>query len=727
LADGTAAAGSSLLYARQDHVHPTDATRLGTANNLADLANAGAARTNLGLGGAAVLNVGAVMGTVAAGDDPRITGAQPAATLGGGVVTAAGAPAPRTLSARFADRVSVKDFGAAGNGVADDTAAINAACAAGRMVLMPAGTYNVSAALNVASCALVGEDRGLVTIVVTASAVAVQMSGTSPRFQGITLNSASGHAAGYGIEVMPATYGAAIDQVTLTGAFPDNGIVLNDCVSTHIKQVDVRAPTTGVAPGAALWITGGAADTFIDALNTYSWTAGVRISYGSGIYGQRIDCVSGVNGIVMDPAAGQSIFGAFLTAVLADTNSSHGWWFKGVGNITDVAIAEAWASNNGGSGVRFDNPNVNAVDISASRSIGSQLNGIDIEAGANISVTGSQITDNSLAGSGLYDGVVVSTAANQVRITGCLIGFGGTFAAPSPGLNTANRQRYGINASPTGTGDTRALTFIGNQLPGNVTAALNLPTGAGIIQSGNSDQNGLIAGTYATASNPSFNGNVEITGDGSAPHAFLRVSSGNFQVVSSDYSTVLLDLTPAADLVINNSVASVALNVQASQTTRWSLSGGDTLGLTAYNARGNALGTVLTVNNATQAVTFNQALAAPTAAAGTATTQVATTAFVAGAVQGTGVLISAGPSYSMGIADRFVMVRKPVGSATSIVLPTSPPNWTAYVIKDAAGSAAANVITITGSAPIDGSASFVINQAYESVTLMFNGVDWSII
>jgi hypothetical protein len=81
----------------------------------------------------------------------------------------------------------------------------------------------------------------------------------------------------------------------------------------------------------------------------------------------------------------------------------------------------------------------------------------------------------------------------------------------------------------------------------------------------------------------------------------------------------------------------------------------------------------------------------------------------------------------MGIADRFVMVRKPVGSATSIVLPTSPPNWTAYVIKDAAGSAAANVITITGSAPIDGSASFVINQAYESVTLMFNGVDWSII
>lgn len=52
------------------------------AGNLAGLADPSIARTNLNLGGAAVLNVGTTAGTVAAGDDARIASAvQPGAPL----------------------------------------------------------------------------------------------------------------------------------------------------------------------------------------------------------------------------------------------------------------------------------------------------------------------------------------------------------------------------------------------------------------------------------------------------------------------------------------------------------------------------------------------------------------------------------------------------------------------------------------------------------------------
>ena len=57
----------------------------------------------------------------------------------------------KTLNDKMQDLVSVKDFGAVGDGVADDTAAIQAgidlACQYGGCVYLPAGTYKISSAL----------------------------------------------------------------------------------------------------------------------------------------------------------------------------------------------------------------------------------------------------------------------------------------------------------------------------------------------------------------------------------------------------------------------------------------------------------------------------------------------------------------------------------------------------------------------------------------------------
>ena len=56
-------------------ISPTDVGALAISNNLSDLNNASTSRTNLGLGNSAVLNVGTITGTIAAGDDSRIVNA----------------------------------------------------------------------------------------------------------------------------------------------------------------------------------------------------------------------------------------------------------------------------------------------------------------------------------------------------------------------------------------------------------------------------------------------------------------------------------------------------------------------------------------------------------------------------------------------------------------------------------------------------------------------------
>jgi len=70
-------------------------------------------------------------------------------------VTSTGSSTARTLAARFADQVNVKDFGAAGDGATDDTAAIQAAIAfaetyaGGAGVYFPPGFYKISSTLRV--------------------------------------------------------------------------------------------------------------------------------------------------------------------------------------------------------------------------------------------------------------------------------------------------------------------------------------------------------------------------------------------------------------------------------------------------------------------------------------------------------------------------------------------------------------------------------------------------
>lgn len=66
------------------------------------------------------------------------------ADLGGGFIQTGTSAVQRRVEDKLADVVSVKDFGAVGDGVADDTASIQAAVNTGKAVFLPKGVYKLA-------------------------------------------------------------------------------------------------------------------------------------------------------------------------------------------------------------------------------------------------------------------------------------------------------------------------------------------------------------------------------------------------------------------------------------------------------------------------------------------------------------------------------------------------------------------------------------------------------
>ena len=94
-----------------------------------------------------------------------ITGSKTFSSLFGNAL-ATGSTTARTLANRFADVINVKDFGALGDGVADDTTAIQAAVAQSenKALYFPSGTYIVSNVIFLKSNSVVYGEPGNTTL-----------------------------------------------------------------------------------------------------------------------------------------------------------------------------------------------------------------------------------------------------------------------------------------------------------------------------------------------------------------------------------------------------------------------------------------------------------------------------------------------------------------------------------------------------------------------------------
>ena len=91
------------------------------------------------------------------------------------------------------------------------------------------------------------------------------------------------------------------------------------------------------------------------------------------------------------------------------------------------------------------------------------------------------------------------------------------------------------------------------------------------------------------------------------------------------------------------------------------------------------------------------------------------------------VLFPASP-YTVVTADDYISCDV-TGGAITVKLPNAPVVGKVWIIKDKVGLAASNNTTITtvgGAVLIDGATSYVLNTAYESANVIFNGTSYEI-
>ena len=602
----------------------------------------------------------------------------------------------RTVHQKLQDLVSVKDFGATGNGTTDDTTAIQAAIyyaqTNGGCVYLPAGIYVISSSLNVQinsgglpllRPSIRGDGAGATTILQTANASGLVITGYTSN---------------------PADYMDLEDftlQSNAVGGY-GNGISFSDSAFVNIDNVEVLGWENGVYG--------------IDALSmTFT-----RLVSRFNINGFRFESSGSGTGYTSEPNA------ITMLGCTIGNNTNYGGWVVGAGTFTFVggsieANGESTTTLSTKWGLRITNSGGNFDQQSA---VGISLQGVYFEGnggqanlwieqsvsrpGMSGSVVGCSfvVLGSSYPAASVYLTATNSAYAFPIAFTGC--GWSGlnvyTPSATRPTINNVssvyplaltgcsfysttdqykqgapNRYEgnveavgyYDLNGNPIGSGGTGSLNTV---LTVGNTSTLN-----GIF-GGNGTSTGVLIGTKTYNS-------VNYAGIGAYPTTLYLANSAtnsttyaveftnaNFQPAVDSSAGTALTLGAAArrwnGFYLNNSFNwnSYAIPAPGGSTTTflrndgtWAVPSGSGGGVTSFNTRPGAV-TLLSAD-VTAALTYT-----PLSNAGTFSTSGYT-------LLNSGSIIALGNSSGQGIFINAAVALAPSVDNT-LSLGTSGYRWT---------------------------------------------------
>ena len=408
----------------------------------------------------------------------------------------------RTVQQKLGEVVSVKDFGAVGDGVADDTAAILAAVAAHDVVYFPQGTYLTTATIELdrAGQALKGYGRRRTEIRIastTLSAITLASGVADYTIHGLKIGRTGTPVLGAdGIKFLGTTDNSEITDVTCEGHY--DGLVIGTCDTGLLREVRCRAnlrdgisQTNSVSYGPSQWE---AQDILVDRNVRDGW---------------RIASTAGPAGLILGT----------MNSVKSFANSERGIHL--IGNATtpifDLRLVNAFLGSDGFGSIRldtyggkhringfFERNGRDATGPAVSTSATGTAPGIEISPNnVDVTVYGSTIDDNSYDGIQHEGGILIVSACNIFnngqsltagRRNGILSNAGrlvvGAGVLTNLGGNTT--QLYGIGTAHDD------LVVVGNDMAGNATGGATIAggtTNATLVANTPSTMLGFMPGT----------------------------------------------------------------------------------------------------------------------------------------------------------------------------------------------------------------------------------------
>jgi hypothetical protein len=402
------------------------------------------------------------------------------ADLGGGFIQAGTGAVQRTVESKLQDVVSVKDFGAVGDGVADDTVAIQAAIdslpgSGGGGVYFPAGTYLVSSAVIIRRQGLYF-GQGWSTNIRTNNATASVFSVTGAQqvhIEKMRFTSSVTRTAGWYVDVATDANRFRLSDFAMEDAC--GGVRTAAVATSTIERGQILncVPTIGIP----IQVVAGFDVTIRDIISDQGAEtfAGVYITGGADICMEDLQMINCGQSLYVEAGTGVLISSVWANNCFFDNSARGAYILAPGGQIARSIFDQCWFSGSTNQGVLLDTSGGGTIDGTDFNGCHIFLNGDDGLLINSTSVTNTRIRNSSIA-QNTTNGIQTAADVGSLSIQDCRIG-------NTCGLS--GNADFGIKLN-AGTGNN--IQILNNDLRGNTDGGLsNGATGSTVIVSNNID------------------------------------------------------------------------------------------------------------------------------------------------------------------------------------------------------------------------------------------------